>query len=547
MSVVTATIISEGNTLEPHVEVLAIDITKEVNRIPRAQLLLLDGDEAQRTFPISDTAFFEPGNEIEIKLRYEGTSGVDTTVFKGLVVKHGVEIDDQGTVLTIELKDAALKLNQARKSAVYRKQTDDKIIADLIRAQQLSQGPKVATQPQHAEIVQYYCTDWDFILSRAESHGLLVVANDGEVSVKKIELSGAASHTFEYGISEIFNFVIEVDASHQYDKMESIAWDVKTQKLTKASEAKAFDLAQGNLNASAVAKKLGAETYTLTDPVPLHAQEVQAWADARMAHSRMTMLRGRLSVPGFADVKLMDVMEIVAVGSRFNGKTLITGIRHRVTGQGWLTDVQFGLPPERFAERQDIADAPAGGLLPAVHGLQIGIVDAFEADPDKLHRVKVVLPGVDEKQGAVWARLASLDAGKARGVVFRPEPGDEVVVGFFNDDPRQAVILGSMYSGKNAPPERVGQPEKKNLKKAIVTKKGTTIGFIDDDNASVFIETPEANKIMLDDDAQTIEISDQHGNKITMGKDGIEIVSAKDVKIDASDNIEIKGTKVDVK
>ena len=52
---------------------------------------------------------------------------------------------------------------------------------------------------------------------------------------------------------------------------------------------------------------------------------------------------------------------------------------------------------------------------------------------------------------------------------------------------------------------------------------------------------------MLDDDAQSIQVSDQHGNSITMTSDGIEIKSAKDVMIEASGNVEIKGQKVDVK
>ena len=68
----------------------------------------------------------------------------------------------------------------------------------------------------------------------------------------------------------------------------------------------------------------------------------------------------------------------------------------------------------------------AAGLLPAVTGLQIGIVQAFAEDPAKEFRVKVILPGVDESQGWVWARLALPEAGKARGHFFLPEPGDEV-------------------------------------------------------------------------------------------------------------------------
>ena len=47
---------------------------------------------------------------------------------------------------------------------------------------------------------------------------------------------------------------------------------------------------------------------------------------------------------------------------------------------------------------------------------------------------------------------ASLDAGDDRGFFFRPEIGDEVVVGFLDDDPRRAVILGMLHSSAKAAP-----------------------------------------------------------------------------------------------
>lgn len=547
MSALTATIKSNNQVMDPAYEVLAIDIVKEVNRIPYAQIRLLDGDAAQRKFAISDGAFFEPGKEIEIKLRYEGDPGQENSVFKGLVVKQVVEANSQGILLTVEMKDAAIKLTQSRRSKVYQNKTDDRIIGELIAEAGLNGGRHVATQPAHPEIVQYYCTDWDFMLTRAEANGLLVIANDGEISISEISLNGMLKHTFEFGVSEIYDFEIEVDASHQRAGVESIAWDLKNQKLTRATRAQAFTLIQGNLKADSLANAVGGKLETLSSAVPLDSKTLQTWADGAMVRSRMAMIRGRISVPGFGDIHCLDVMEVEGIGKRFNGKTLVTGIRHRVDRNGWQTDVQFGLAPDRFAARRDIVDVPAAGLLPGVNGLQIGIVEQFEEDPDKEFRVKVILPGIDEKNGVVWARLATPDAGKERGYFFRPETGDEVVVGFFNDDPRQAVILGAMFGSKNAPPKSVATLTEKNIRKAIVTKKGTTIGFVDDEKSAVFIETPEKNKLLFDDDGQMVKLSDQHGNSITMNKNGIEIKSAKDLKIEATSNVEIKGSQVDVK
>lgn len=546
--VVTPTILSSGQAMDKSFELLSIDIVKEINRIPYALLVLSDGDAARQEFAISNLAFFEPGKEIEIKLRYEDAPNDEATVFKGLIVKHAVESGVQGSsTLTVELKDAAIKLTRPRKSQVYADKTDDNIIAELIQRSGLKKGVIPVTQAKHAEIVQYASTDWDFMLARAEACGLLVLAEDGIISLSTIEISGDAKHSFEFGVGENYDFEIEVDANHQYAAIESIAWDVKNQKMTSASKAKTFKLSQGNLNADSIASALGASAQTLSNPTSADPKALQAWADGSMARSRMSLIRGHFSGPGLGKIKLMDVLSIDGVGERFNGKTVVTGVHHRVDLQGWRTDVAFGLSPERFAAQKDVSDLPAAGLLPVIHGLQIGVVAAFKRDPQNEFRVSITLPGLGEKAAPIWARLASPDAGKERGYFFRPEPGDEVIVGFFNDDPSQPVILGEMYGSKNNPPKNMAELSEKNINKGIVTKTGTTIGFVDDSKSSVFIETPGKNKILLDDAAEAITLSDKHGNTIVMNKDGIEIKSAKDFKINASGNVEIKGAKVDVK
>ncbi|HAB17047.1 MAG TPA: Rhs element Vgr protein, partial [Verrucomicrobiales bacterium] len=175
MSVVTATILSGGKVMDPTYELVSIDVRREVDRIPSANLMLLDGDAPQRVFPISDMDFFEPGKEIEIKLRYEGEPGGDQTVFKGMVIRHGVESRPPRSFLTVELKDAAVRLTQGRRSKVFRDQTDDQAIGAILAAAGLKKGAVAKADPQQPELVQYHCTDWDFILSRADFHGLRVV------------------------------------------------------------------------------------------------------------------------------------------------------------------------------------------------------------------------------------------------------------------------------------------------------------------------------------------------------------------------------------
>lgn len=531
--------------MDPSYELLSMHITKEVNRIPDARLVLLDGSAREQTFAISDTPFFEPGKEIEIKLAYLGDP--DVTVFKGLVVRHGIEASAGGTQLTVEIKDAAIKLTHVRKSAVHREQSDDEIITQLIGDADLGAGDITATQPKHAELVQYDATDWDFMVSRADVCGLVVVVDDGQISAPRMELAGSASHTFQLGVDEIFRLELEISGGEQQSGVQSTGWDIANQAMTAPSEAADVSSSPGNLQGAAVADTIGFEPYVLSSAVPVDPDELQAWADARMARSRLSMIRGRLAIPGVADIKPMAVIALDSVGERFNGDALVTGVSHQLDHEGWSTELRLGLSPAWFCRQPDIAEARAAGLLPPIAGLQVGVVDTFEADPDGEYRVKVLLPAVDAAEGIVWARMAYPEAGAGRGQVFWPETGDEVVVGFFNDDPRQAVILGSMYSSANAVPDNIGEPAEDNLTKGFVTKTGTTIRLVDDDKPAIHIHTAADNKIVIDDAAESIVISDQHGNAITMDAAGIKLETGGDFIIDAGGNVEIKGSAVDVK
>jgi Rhs element Vgr protein len=316
--------------------------------------------------------------------------------------------------------------------------------------------------------------------------------------------------------------------------------------LTAPTAAKAFDLKQGDLKGAKIAETVGFQPHQLSHPATLAPEELQGWADGQLMRSRLSMIRGRIEVKGFADIKLLDTIKIAGIGKRFNGITIVTGLCHRVDLSGWRTDIQFGLSARSFAQTEDIQDPPAAGLLPGISGLHIAIVDSFEKDPDKQFRVKVIVPGVDEKTGSLWARLATPDAGKNRGWFFRPETGDEVVVGFFNGDPRQPVILGSLFGPKNTPPKNASEISEKNTTKALVSKTGSMIGFIDDKKGSIFIETAAGARILLDDTAKTLEFIDQNGNELKMNDSGISLKTAKDLKLEATGNVEITGAKVDM-
>ena len=174
-------------------------------------------------------------------------------------------------------------------------------------------------------MVQFYSTDWDFIVSRADALGYCVAIDDGAFSVKDLAVSGSPVMKFDWGISEIFDLEFDADASHQFAAVESQAWDAKNLQLTGPTSAKSVSASQGNLNAGKIASTLGFDKCSLISSVPLEPAELKVWADGTLARSRAAMLRGRISVSGSTELKLLDVVEFGGCGTRFNGTTSSPG------------------------------------------------------------------------------------------------------------------------------------------------------------------------------------------------------------------------------
>lgn len=550
MPIVVATIRSEGSPIDPAIDLLSLTVRRDLNRVPEARLVLLDGDVAAGRFEVSDAALFQLGATVSIALRWEGEDGgggSDVVVFEGLVVRQTIRAAADGTQLQVELKDPSVVLTRERHSQVFRDATDADAIGKLLSTAGVKKAAIASTSLQHRELVQYHATDWDFIVSRADVLGLVVDAHRGAVSVATMAPSGAPSRTLRWGLDEILDFTLELDGASQWAGMAAEGWDAAGLKPSGPQEASQPAVRVGDVNARKVADALGARQYRLLHPVAGALSELTAWADARLLRSRQALLRGSLTIPGDAALAPRDLIALQNIGKRFNGQALLSGLTHHVEGGEWTTELRLGLSPQWFARQPDIAEVPAGGLLPPLQGsLQIGVVAGLADDPDGELRIQLQLPALQADSGLLWARVARPDAGPDRGMVFWPEVGDEVVVGFFDGDPRHPVVLGALHGSKHKPPAFAGAPTDANPKRALVSRSGCLLGF-DDEKKQIVLQTPGGQKLLLDDDGKQAVLADQHGNTITMDQNGIVLKSSKNFTIDAaSGEVVIKGSKVDI-
>ena len=158
-------------------------------------------------------------------------------------------------------------------------------------------------------------------------------------------------------------------------------------------------------------------------------------------------------------------------------------------------------------------------------------------DPEGLGRVKISLPWSPDTAGAryeTWARLATFMAGNNRGSWFIPDVDDEVLIVFEGGDPRRPYVIGSLWNGKDSPPESMDGAGK-NFKKVLRSRNGVKLTMDDTDGREQFIlETPGGQKLTLKDGPGAVEIVDSNGNSIKLETSGITITASAKVTINAS-------------
>lgn len=535
--IATFTVKVQGSAVPDDLQILSVHIEKKVNGIPTARIVILDGEANTGKFDASSSATFVPGADVTIEAGYDT---VNVLVFKGIITRQSIRIDELvGSALEVECRDAAVKMIVGRKSLSYSAKTDSDIISSIIGTYGLSASvaPTSTAWPQQ---VQYYVTDWDFMLARADANGMIVTVLNGAISVGKPDADTSPVLAVGFG-SGLLEFNADLNSVTQLGSVKASGWDYKNQAISSA-EASGPVAGPGNLSSQTLSGVVGLSDYQLQTTAPVETSDLTDWSNAQLIKSAYSKIQGEAKFQGTSLVDPGKYITLSGLGDRFNGDHLVSGVVHDLSDGNWTTEVTVGLSPVWFTEEPDVMSPPASGLLPGARGLFNGTVKKMFEDPDSQYRILVNVPLFDPAGAGLWARLSNFYSTSGAGAFFMPEVGDEVVLGFLNEDPRYPVILGSMYSSSTLIPFAGLDPNEKNTQKAIVSKSGMILKF-DDDLIEFSITTPASNTIIISDHDKKITISDQNNNTIVMSENGIAISSPKDISIAADGKLSLTGTQ----
>lgn len=526
----------DGQDVDCSDVLVSVETACFAGRVATAKIVLFDNPSLLEE---SDSEGFPIGSEVEISI---GRDGDLSPVFRGIVSERSLRIGEDQAEVTVTVRHEAFKMTLERQFVCHEDKKDSDIIGEIAG----NYGIKADvgdTPATHEKIVQYNCSDWDFINMRAEASGLVLCTTPDGLVAKEPDLSAEPVMTIANGYT-LTRLEIDVNGHDRFKSISAEAWNYSSREMDTAdADATGGDTEQGTDKTADLASGIGNDAHMLrllSGQGTPDAMEQMVKAQAmRTGLSRIT---GKVSALGFAGVKPLDMVALEGVGKRFEGKALVSAVIQSFSRNGWETTLGLGLEDIPFRTRYTDIDSPgADGVTPPTHGLQSAIVEALEGDPQGEERIRVKLMGSDTT--AIWARVAIPYAGDGRGLVFMPEVGDEVIVGFMGGNPSEAVVLGSLH-GSAAPPPCDKSDD--NDIKTIVTREGVKIEF-DDKKKHVVIETPGGNSITVSDDEKSVLVKDQNGNKVTLSSDGIVLDSAKDVAVKAKGDVNIEGTNVNLK
>lgn len=161
-------------------------------------------------------------------------------------------------------------------------------------------------------------------------------------------------------------------------------------------------------------------------------------------------------------------------------------------------------------------------------------------------RVQVRIPSIRGLQP--WARLSAAGGGSARGFMWVPQLGDEVLVAFAMNDVRSAYVLGGLWSTVARPPASVASDflTKRVIKTGIAGGLGHEVEF-DDASQSITVTSSTRQKITIT--PLTIEIANTTGTlRIALENESqsVSITAAQKIELSAP-QISISGITVDIK
>ena len=507
-------------------ELISLRIERGLGVAGRASLRFHDAG-----YQLSATDTFGLGKEVTIK----EPGGAE--LFSGTVT--GIDLDQRrGSVpeLVVIVDDAGYKLARGTQIKTYLNVTYSEVIRQIANRHGLS--PTVDATRGTFEYLLQNGSDLTFLNSIAERTGLAWWVEGRKLHVAKVPDSSPPI-VLNLG-TELYEFSVRASGLRP-TAVEISGWNHDQQTNVEGKNAPGLATAPDlvkNYIGTKPASALTAALALMADPPPLTVDEANTIATGKFADAEAAAVvaEGVCDVNG--KIKPGGRVQVADTGPA-SGSYVVTQVEHVYDSRGFET--RFVCGPHRPASLVDTLSGPAVDPSFLAAAPVVGVVTD---NGDKAGRVKVKYAGVGGQVESPWARVVTLGGGAARGVIFQPEVGDEVLVTFERGDTRRPVVIGGLFSEKNQlPTAGSGVKEGKVQYRRLTSRKNHVIEMSDGEQPKeqyVLIKLGTAEHLIrMGGDRFDIEVADGKPLTIKAGKAMFDI--------NAGGNISIEGKNVTIK
>jgi phage protein D len=311
----------EGELLDNEAfQLIGLSVTDRLNRVPRARLeinyysitekkedeVILQSSDKLSEAPKKKSAAFLPGAEIQIKLGYDTES---TEVFNGFITKQNLEANGRSSyVITVDCKHKVNTMTLGKRTRFLHeglsgtssgKEHGVDQVADIDALEKLVgyydlklEAPSTLKHEfEHENIVQYNCSDWDFLIIRAEQLGLVCHVQKDQINLIDPVLGESVKGSVVLGET-----LISYEAEHDATKISKAFGVTKgefddTKAVGEFDSNKASEESEANVQTEAVLNHGG----------DLEVSEMKAWIANKAKRQAMAKVLGTDRITGTVD------------------------------------------------------------------------------------------------------------------------------------------------------------------------------------------------------------------------------------------------------
>ncbi|WP_448266108.1 VgrG-related protein [Nostoc sp. DSM 114159] len=441
--------------------------------------------------------------------------------------------------------DISHRLHRGRYNRSFLNKTDSDIVKQIVKEVGIQLGNIEATGEVHKYVFQENQTNMEFLRERAARIGFELFITEEKLNFCKPKTQGALSLKW---LVDINKFSTRVTSAEQISSVEVRAWDYTKKQLISGTAKKEKQVTEtGNRLGSSTSNafsNLKSPKMIVVDKPVASKKQADTMAQALCDELGGEFVYADAKAEGNPEIRPGRVINLQGMGDRYSGKYYVTETRH-FFGQR-VYETYFSVRGLRSGSLFTTL-SPEKRLQPS-ETLLVGIV-TDNKDPEAWGRVKVKFPTLTEEHTSDWARVVAVGAGQNRGFDCLPEVNDEVLVGFEHGDIHRPYVIGGVWNGKDAPPEKVRDSVTNGVRlRTIKTRVGHTLQFVEEDKGTsktgIRVETKDGHKIYLNDSQRCIEIETKGGHRIKMDDmaKSVSVKSTGNMSLDARGNIDISAT-----